>query len=191
MKVNIDISVWEFFIRGDKEAFATLFKTYYTVFHAYGLKISGNKELTEDCLQEFFVYLFQNRKNLNKVTSINSYLFISFRRAVFKAIEKQRKRGYNTIEVDVIVGFKLSPEELLIKKTSTTERNSLLVKIINSLSEREREVIYLKYYNELKTPEIAEVMNISYQSVQNTLQKAFAKFRKKKLQNAISEILNK
>ena len=85
--------------------------------------------------------------------------------------------------------FEFSSEELKIKQEFTAIRLALLTKLLNALSLREKEVVYLKYYSGLKTTEIAEVMEISYQSVLNTLQKAFVKLRKNIENLTISEVL--
>ena len=171
-------SQWQLFIEGDLNAFSTIFKTYYSPLHNYGLKISGNPSLTEDGLQSFFVYLYDNHKNLGAVTHVKSYLFVSFRRALLKHLKKERKfTTYNEVfeRSDV---FAFSPEELMVEQEFTKIRVHALTAMLNKLSARERESIYLKYYSNLSTSEIAEVMNISYQSVLNTLQKAFSKLRK-------------
>lgn len=177
MNNSSEKSIWHLFVEGDINAFSTLFKTYYSQLHNYGLKISGNPALTEDCLQSFFVYLYDNRKNLGTITHIKSYLFVSFRRALLKYLKKERKfTTYEEVFENSNV-FEFSAEELMVEQEFTKVRVRTLTQLLNNLSAREREAIYLKYYSNLSTNEIAEVMNISYQSVLNTLQKAFTKLR--------------
>lgn len=173
-----DKSLWFSFVDGDLTAFSKLFKIYYPQLHNYGLKISGNRSLTEDSLQSFFIYLFENRKSLEKISSLRSYFYVSYRRAILKTLKKERQfTTYNqTIENSKV--FEFSIEELMIKQEITKVRTEKLTAILNLLSARQREVIYLKYYCELDTAEISEVMNITYQSVLNTLQKAFSTLRK-------------
>lgn len=177
MKDSLEKSIWHLFVEGDINAFSTLFKTYYSQLHNYGLKISGNLVHTEDCLQSFFVYLFDNRKNLGTISHIKSYLFVSYRRALLKYLKKERK--FTTYEevFERSTVFEFSHEELMVEQEFTKIRVHALTKLLNSLSPRERETIYLRYYTGLSTNEIAEVMNISYQSVLNTLQKAFTKLK--------------
>lgn len=170
-------SIWHLFVEGDVNAFSTLFKTYYAPLHNYGLKISGNSTITEDCLQTFFVYLFDNRKNLGDVVHIKPYLFVSFRRALLKYLKKERKfTSYDDVFENSSV-FEFCVEELMIEQEIITVKVQILKSLLNSLSTRERESIYLKYYTGLSTKEISEVMSISYQSVLNTLQKAFTKLK--------------
>tara|TARA_R110002167_G_scaffold54785_29_gene156119 strand:+ start:1365 stop:1928 length:564 start_codon:yes stop_codon:yes gene_type:complete len=174
MDITSEKTVWQFFIGGDLNAFSTIFKTYYPQLHNYGLRISNNIELTEDCLQDFFVYLYEHRQALGKVNCIKSYLFVSFRRAIIKSA-KQDILFESISENDGI--FIFSAEEIRINEELSAQKAKLLGSILNGLSTREREVIYLKFYSNLKTDEITEVMGISYQSVLNTLQKAFVKLR--------------
>ena len=170
-------SIWHLFVEGDINAFSTLFKTYYSPLHNYGLKVSGNPAHTEDCLQSFFVYLYNNRKNLGSIHHIKSYLFVSYRRALLKHLKKERKfTSYDEV-FENSQAFSFSHEELLAEQDFTKIKVQTLTQLLNGLSTREREAIYLKYYSGLSTKEITEVMNISYQSVLNTLQKAFVKLR--------------
>ena len=59
-------------------------------------------------------------------------------------------------------------------------RRKNLAKMINNLSPRQRELIYLRYYNDLSPQEIADMLEISYRAVVNTLYKAMVKLRKDK-----------
>ncbi len=185
---NSEKNVWQFFVGGDLNAFSTLFKNYYCQLHNYGLRISNSSELTEDCLQDFFVYLYEHREALGNVKCVRSYLFVSFKRAVIKHI-KQGKLLESIDENNTT--FIFSEEEIRFEKELTLQRALLLKSVLNGLSPREREVIYLKYYSELKTAEITQVMDISYQSVLNTLQKAFAKLRNCLEIETLREVLNK
>ncbi len=187
MNDSSEKSLWHLFVEGDVNAFSTLFKTYYTQLHNYGLKISGNPTITEDCLQTFFVYLYDNRKNIGDIVHIRSYLFVSFRRALLKHLKKERKfTTYDDVFENSGV-FEFSAEELLIEQEIISIKVQTLKHLLNSLSTRERECIYLKFYTGLSTKEISSVMNISYQSVLNTLQKAFAKLRIKSNSSATKQ----
>tara|TARA_R110002051_G_scaffold227671_2_gene289947 strand:- start:10933 stop:11508 length:576 start_codon:yes stop_codon:yes gene_type:complete len=177
MNISPEKSTWFLFVQGDLNVFSSLFKGYYPILHNYGLKISENVSLTEDCLQDFFLYLYENRENLGEVNNVKSYLFVSFRRAIFKKLKKERIFTDFEEDFEFSKNFEFSPEEIAIQKEFTSLQKSTIAFILNDLSVREKEVVYLKYYSNLKTNEISDVMGISYQSVLNTLQKAFVKLR--------------
>ncbi len=188
MDITSEKAVWQFFVGGDLNAFSTLFKHFYSQLHNYGLRISNNLEITEDCLQDFFIYLYEHRESLGHVKQIRPYLFVSFRRALIKKLQKQDP--IQSLEETNSV-FIFSQEEITLGEELSEQRTTILQATLNELSPREREVIYLKYYSNLKTPEIKEVMDISYQSVLNTLQKAFSKLRNRLETAAIREVLKK
>jgi len=183
-------SIWYFFVKGDLDAFSDLFKGYYTALYNYGLKISGNVALTEDCLQDFFIYLFDNKQKLGEVNNIRSYLFVSFRRAIFKKLKKERVFVDHDEAIESKVKFEFSPEEIAIQQELTTMKRTVIADLLNGLSAREKEAVYLRYYSDLTPNQISTVMDISYQSVLNTLQKAFVKLRKVSESEAIFRILN-
>jgi RNA polymerase sigma factor (sigma-70 family) len=182
-------TIWHAFTQGDINAFSSIFKTYYAMLNNYGLKISRNPELTEDCLQDFFVYLYDNRSKLGEVNHIKSYLFVSFRRSIFRTLKNERVFVDEVIDEGSLSSFEFSAEEIAIEQEFTAIRVNTVAVILNSLSKREREAVYLKYYSDLKVSDIAVVMEISYQSVLNNLQKAFTKLRKEIESDAIFAVL--
>jgi RNA polymerase sigma factor (sigma-70 family) len=191
MSLNNEEIIWSLFLQGDTNAFSLLFKKYYSPLYNYGLKLCSNSCITEDCLQGFFVYLHENRKTIGDVKNVKAYLFISFRRALFTVLKKERNFTDFNYEKHNSNSFAFSPEELKINQEITFAQTSSITLILNTLSPREREVIYLKYYGELSMSDISTTMDISYQSVLNTLQKAFSKIRKTIENNMLSAILKK
>lgn len=183
-------SLWLLFLEGNKHAFSALFKYYYSNLYNYGIKISGNNEITEDCIQNLFVLLYEKRTDLGYVKNPNAYLFVSIKNSILKRIKKS-KRTQELLEAEKLKdGFLFSPEDFLIKKESLSATSTALAVMINKLSNREREVIYLKYHSGLSNAEIAQVMDISLQSVANKIMKAMTKLREDALKNALRTILS-
>ncbi|WP_282116456.1 RNA polymerase sigma factor [Cellulophaga baltica] len=191
MSLNNEEIIWSLFLQGDTNAFSLLFKKYYSPLYNYGIKLCSNSCVTEDCLQGFFVYLYENRNTIGEVKNIKAYLFISFRRTLFSALKKERNFTDLNSDTQNSSNFEFSPEELKIHQEISFAQTSSITLILNTLAPREREVIYLKYYGALSMSEIASTMDISYQSVLNTLQKAFSKIRKTIENNMLSAILKK
>lgn len=172
-----DEILWKSIKKGDLKSFSILFKRFYPSLHSYGLKISRDETLTEDTLQDFFVYIYEHKENLSDLESIAPYLFASFRRFIIKRINKTQKFTLvRSIDAN-IVDISFTPEEFITKQESLTFRNKNLAKLINQLPKRQKEVIYLKFNCNFKANEIAETMGINYQSVINTLHKAIKNLR--------------
>tara|TARA_R110000868_G_scaffold230994_1_gene484296 strand:+ start:30 stop:605 length:576 start_codon:yes stop_codon:yes gene_type:complete len=188
---NKEHILWSLFIEGDKNAFSAIFKMHYSSLYNYGIKICGNTHLVEDVLQSFFINLFENRKRIGEVSNVKGYIFISYRRALFAYLKKESIFTEIKNDTHNRSNFEISPEEIHINQDFSSAQKETISKILNTLAPREREVIYLKYYSELETSEISNIMDISYQSVLNTLQKAFTKLRKEVENAVITAILKK
>lgn len=172
MEKLTDKFIWKSLKEGDLNAFSVLFETYYPELHNYGLKISKNVSLTEDTLQEFFLYIYEHRQNLSDLETIAPYLFTSYKRFLIKVIKKNEKLKFTDEPDNTFIDLQFTAEELITAQETETFKNKNLSILLNKLPKRQKEAIYLKYYNGLKTKEIAEVMGINYQSVVNTLHKA-------------------
>jgi RNA polymerase sigma factor (sigma-70 family) len=181
-----DQALWNALKKGDMNAFSTLFKTFYPLLHSYGLKISNNNiALTEDCLQDFFIYIYDHRENLANLEVLKPYLYASFRRSIINAIKKSSK----TVLYDDQKGLNMSfsKEDLMIKQEIDVLKEVKITKFLNELPSRQKEVLYLKYYSNLNITEIANIMEINYQSVVNMIHKSIKKLR----QNASLKLLLK
>ena len=74
-------------VGGDQNAFLTIYQNHYQSLFSYGLSITGDKELTKDCIQELFLEIWKTRLTLNKeVDNIRSYLFTWLRRKISYAL---------------------------------------------------------------------------------------------------------
>ncbi|MCH3882141.1 MULTISPECIES: RNA polymerase sigma factor [Tenacibaculum] len=167
-----DKFIWKSLKDGDLKAFSVLFETYYPLLHNYGLKISKNIAVTEDSLQDFFIYIYEKRENLSDLETIAPYLFTSYRRFLLNIMKKNAKLKYVDFSEETITDIEFTKEELMTNQEAESFRNKNLSKLLNKLPARQKEAVYLKYYTGLKAREIAEIMNINYQSVVNTLHKA-------------------
>ena len=182
-----DFELWTSLKNGDLKAYSTLFKVYYPVLHNYGLKISNyNTQLTEDCLQDFFLYVYEHRENLANLDTIKPYLYASFRRSLIREMKKSLKMVDHEDKENVFVEINFSAEDLIIQQEIQTFKQVNLVKILNQLPNRQKEVLYLKYYSDLNIDEIAKTIDINYQSVVNLMHKGIKTLR----QNAsLNELL--
>ena len=172
---NSDQLLWLSLKKGDREALGQLFQRHYPSLHQYGYKLSGSTGLVEDCLQELFLYIFEKRQTIGDVTYVRAYLFKSFRSRMMRMLRNQRRSVYVSLDDAWLV----LPNELDVLDRDESQRR-VLAKLINKLPPRQRELIYLRYYNDLSPVEIAEMLSISYRAVVNTLYKAIVALRKDK-----------
>jgi RNA polymerase sigma factor (sigma-70 family) len=172
MEKLTDKIIWKSLKEGDLNAFSVLFESYYPKLHSYGLKISKDTAVTEDTLQDFFLYVYEHRENLSDLDVIAPYLFTSYKRFLLKVMKKNEKLVHTDAPDETFVDLQFTAEELMAKQEMVNFKNKNLSTLLNKLPKRQKEAIYLKYYSGLKASEISEIMGINYQSVINTLHKA-------------------
>jgi RNA polymerase sigma factor (sigma-70 family) len=179
--VQTDAELWRAFKDGSEVALGEIFKTHYPGLYDYLFKIFRNAEMAENAIQELFLHLWQNRKTLGEAQSIRFYLISSARRRALKQLSHLRRYVSDDIEStseDWLFDF--SPEDLLISQETSDAQREVLLQVIEQLPKRQKEVVYLRYYQNLSLNEIAEVLSIHYQSVLNNLNRAFNTLRSSK-----------
>jgi RNA polymerase sigma factor (sigma-70 family) len=172
-----DQALWQAYRAGDKQALGLLAERYYGVLKHYGLKFMVEESIVEDCIQELFLQLWQNRLQINETDSVKHYLLKSIRNHIIQHLRAQKRLKYEELDWDTSVAEDVDSETLLIRQESLVNMTKMIQDQLAALPAREREALYLRYYENLSIPEIAEVMNVNRQSVSNFLQKALNKLR--------------
>ncbi|MEZ4886985.1 MAG: sigma-70 family RNA polymerase sigma factor [Chitinophagales bacterium] len=174
-----DEVLWLQLKQGSQTAFAQLFRKYHTSLYEYGLHlVNDREELLKDTIQELFTELWAKRKKLADVHYVKTYLFKSFRRNLLKELKKQRKFvflfDYTNIQPNA---FSLSIEDLMIAEEMSKETQLKVANALENLTASQREVIYLKFKDNLDYEEIEAVTNLKYQSIRNSVYRALKTLR--------------
>lgn len=173
-----DLELWYELINDDEDAISTLFLRYYSDLLSYGCKVADTAKV-EDAIQDIFLTLWKQRKGLSNVQAVRSYLFKSLRWRILRYQTSERRRSFrNEKYFQDLPPFSLSHEEFLISKELEQEGKKLLDRALSQLSSRQRETIYLRFFNGLKYKEIADVMGVNNQTVRNYVFEALQTLRK-------------
>lgn len=166
---------WRQFKLGDHAAFETLFRQHYPGLFRFALRICLNQELSEQCIQELFVRLWDRRSQIAEVNSPRAYLFTALRRELLSQLKCARQ--YESLESLPSTTFVYSAQDQCIIQEEQQLKSRELTEALNALSTRQREAVYLKFYEELDYQEVAGVMNINYQSVVNLIYQALTRLK--------------
>ncbi len=164
--------------QSDHDALAHLMGKYYTILYNYAISFTEDQALVKDCIQEVFIDLWQRRGNARSILSPKYYLLRAVKNKVLKSICKQGLYADNSLldnECDLYYEFSI--EGIMIEKQLSDEKAAKLQKVIAGLSKRQREIVHLKYYQQLDHGQIAELMNITTQSVYNLLHETIQRLK--------------
>ncbi len=159
--------VWDAFINGDPNSFKSLFEFYYGEMYGYGLKLCNNSELVKDCIQDLFKTIWERSEKLDHIKSPNVYLFVSLRRKILKRVRESKKNRINISDVEEASFACFGNEDIIITNEIKHKNKQKLKEALNQLSNRQREIIYLHFYNGMSYGEIEKILSINRQSVRN------------------------
>ncbi|WP_162852761.1 RNA polymerase sigma factor [Dinghuibacter silviterrae] len=169
-----DIALWDSFKKGEPEAFRQLFRRYYPSLYLYGHKITPDKELLEDCIQDLFTELWLSPSK-TPVQSVRAYLLKALQYKLLKSIQKRSKIQLGEDTPDT---FQISHENFIILREHQEENGEKVKTAMEQLSPRQQEIVYLRFFQELSYEEISEVMHINYQVARNLLYQSIKALRK-------------
>lgn len=151
--------LWVRLCEGDRDAFGEIYRRYFPLLFRYCIRFTTDRSLVKDMLQDFFSQLFLQRAGLATPVNLKSYLLVSARRKLFRYLEKSSRLPGGLDEGTIsLFDLELSPESILIHRQHTEQANRLLQQKLNALTLRQKEAIYLRFYENLTYEEIAEIM---------------------------------
>ncbi|GAB3298202.1 RNA polymerase sigma factor [Hymenobacter tenuis] len=174
---SLDASLWDDFRAGSEQAFERIFLAQYDDLYRYGLRLSQDEELVKDAIQNLFQRLWQRRAQLGPVAVVKPYLFKAMRHQLAdeKGIAQRQRQLAGSYEPEAKVEY--SPEDFLIAQQLTAEQHAQLAVAISQLNNRQREAIYLKFFDGFAYERIADIMILNQQSVRNLVHQAITRLR--------------
>ena len=172
-----EFELWDECKAGNQKAFAHIYQLWFDELFNYGIKVArGREDLLKDCIQEMFVYLWQKRTEIQVQSSLKFYLFKSLRRSI---LQKFKANKISDILAEGVFYFETVPsiESQLIRDQSIQESNQQLLRAINNLPQRQKEVIFLRFYEDFEPQEVANIMGLKLNSTYVLLSKSLQALR--------------
>lgn len=162
-----------------------MYQKYARILYNYGYKITPDRDLVEDCLQDLFLNILESRERLSHTTSIKFYLMRSLRRDIVRKLNAdQRTVGSRIDDDDVLFTVDFHYEPSWLDSQISKERAEALLCELNYLPARQKEAIFLKFFDNLSYEEIAGIMGIETTSAYKVIYKAIAALQKRMLFDA-------
>jgi RNA polymerase sigma factor (sigma-70 family) len=174
-----DEFLWSSFRQGSSEAFEVIYKRYANSMFNYGMHLFLDKVLVEDSIQDVFVDLWKRKEFLGDTTSIKFYLLKALKRKVLRKLTtSDRKDMTEMLSEDFPALAHESIESLMIKEQSSNAVADAVKKAVDSLPDRQRQIIEHRFYQDLSPQEISQNMKLSIDSTYTLLSRAIRELRK-------------
>lgn len=143
----------------------------------YGIRFKDDPEFIKDCIQEVFLKLIKAGEKLGSTENIRFYLFKSLKNTIYKEIDKSHR-----IELEGSVWLKFDApftfEEEIEEKENVSNKEKALLKALNKLSKRQREIIYLRFECGMEYEEICDIMQLKNDSARKLVFRAIKSLKK-------------
>lgn len=159
---------------GDASAMADLYDRYFDrVYSLVYNQVDRNKEVAEDIVQETFLAALKSAKGFKGRSSAYTWLCsIAYHKVAdhYRRQSRERKRMVSGIDVDTVQdeenpGRQPQPDGLI----ESAETRQAVNEALSQLPWDYRQVLILKYVEEISVQEIAQVMNRSPKSIEGLL----------------------
>ena len=152
------------------EKFRTLFSAYGDEMYALILKYTKDPHWTEDALQETLIKLTANIEKIGEPFSKTSrnYVLIVAKTTAIDTLRKKQRIEKHTVPLDDAKDILVSEEEA-IEILAVQEINDFLWECVGKLSPDEQNLLELKYGQEFKEQEIAEILGVSYDAARQRI----------------------
>jgi RNA polymerase sigma-70 factor (ECF subfamily) len=167
-------TLWDSFREGNIFAMESMYRQYYQTLYNYGWQICRNSELTRDAIHNLFMDLWRRREHLRSTSNLKFYLFKALRRQLVHILEREKKNTSINDMLSSMIDAELSEVEV---SELQLQQALALKQAVQNLSKRQKEVIFLRYYENLSCEEIAEVMEININTVYNNVSLAIKKLK--------------
>ncbi|WP_337045365.1 RNA polymerase sigma factor [Emticicia sp. 17c] len=173
-----DSVLWYQLRNSEENAFSLLFERYYNKMVNYGKTLTSSLETAKDCVQDVFVDIWIYRHKLNENVVVKAYLLSCVRKRIANAYKYERTFSYDKDLDSLNFSFDFSIEsEIILQETIALKVKRLNI-LINRLTSRQKEALYLRYHQGLSVEQISEILNLNYQSTKNLLHRAILDLRK-------------
>jgi len=134
----------------------------YNEFYKFIYSILRNKTFTDDVVQNSLLIALVKLNTLHNLNKFKSWLFTIGKREVIKLLKTyQREVSYISEVVDIIQYSIETPDDIVIKN----EEKEKLLNLIYELPDNYKDLILLRYYNQLPFREIAIILNQNYNTI--------------------------
>ncbi|WP_128895263.1 RNA polymerase sigma factor SigW [Longirhabdus pacifica] len=169
---------------GDRSAFNELVQRYSSKIYNLAYRMLGNVQESEDVVQETFLRVYKNLASYNPTHKFSTWIYrigtnlcidrLRKRKPIY-SLDMEREDGEGVDGYAVIASDEKTPEmELILSETQLSIREA-----IQSLPDKYKSVVILKYFQDLSLQEISEILDMPVTTVKTRIHRGREYLRRK------------
>ncbi len=153
---------------GRVEKLAVLFERHQVMLYNFFLRLTGNRNASEDLVQEVFFRILKYRKTYQGQSKFTVWMYQVARNAHVDHLRKQKPE----VPLDEQFTEISSTETLPAEKMDAEIDVALLRRALDQLPLKKREILLLSRFQEMKYKDIAELLGCNIGSVKSAVHRA-------------------
>lgn len=158
--------------RGDEGAFSQLYQAYFEKIYKFLYYRVNHKETAEDLTEDVFIKAYQNITNLQNVNLFEGWLFQIARNRLIDHYRSKKQ----TVDLDEVIEI-LEYEDTTVDVLDLESKQKILLELLKELTTEQRQVIRLKFFEDLSNSEIASLINKTEVAVRVIQHRAMARLK--------------
>jgi len=170
-----DRELFEQWVNGDSNGFAVLYERYKNRVFGFLLRMTSDREIAEDLMQETFFAALRNREQFDPKRNFLSWLFgIAHKRTIdyFRHVKVENNHQEDAKQS---IGSKLSSQD---ERLDGKRINQMINEAVNTLDPSQREVFLLRELGGVPFKDIARIMNSPLNTALGRMRLALVNIRK-------------
>lgn len=168
------LNLWQQSRAGDSLAFCQLADRQYRTLFNYATSYTSDREFIKDSIQELLIHIWEKRETIH-IQFVSIYFLKALRNQLLQEFRRNNASRplLDIDEMDELSDYQTIETE--IEKNEVYSKNQVMVRTaINDLPRRQKEAVFLKYFEGMDNEQIADFMHVNRQSVANLLFKAIS-----------------
>lgn len=164
--------------KGDRKIFEYVYTRYVNALYAYGKGFGLSDNELQDILHDLFLSFLVTPGIFAGVKSVKSYLFASFKNRILNVLKIPRE--YNDIhQYEHLFVAKVDLLDEMIDREEADRRKRQVQSLLESLTSRQQEAIYLRYMQKLSYDEIAQILRLTPKGARKLVARGIEQMRGK------------
>lgn len=174
MNYTSEKDLLEDFLKGEEQACAQVYNRYFSRMCLYASSFVDETKEAEDIAEEGFIRLWQGKRNFESLAHLKAALYQTTRRV---GLNHQTARQRRLNRVDIYAAQQHQDQSSHLQEIVYAEAMAELYDAVQKLPPKAREIIQLTYMDGNSNQEVADLLNISVQTVKNQKMRALSLLR--------------
>ena len=164
--------------KGDARSFEQLMRRHEGRMYSCALRMCGNREDAQDCVQEAMLRVFRALERFKGESSFSTWVYRITMNACLDELRRRKVRSAASLDTLLESGWTpKDPGELPDSRAERMERKAALEKAISELPEDMRAAIVLREVHDLSYEEISQALDVNVGTIKSRISRGRERLR--------------